>query len=73
MPPSELIPGLASPDDLQRVIDRLCAVLEDELGDNLGAWGAVSMVLVTIICEMAQADIHEIAEALKRGNRGLMQ
>lgn len=67
------IPGLASSDDLQRVIDRLCAVLEDELGDNLGAWGAVSMVLLSIICDMAQADIHQIADALRKGDKGFLQ
>ena len=57
------LPNL-SQDDLQRVIDRLVAVLEDECGDNLGAWGAVTMVLLTIISEIAHADIQEIAHAL---------
>ena len=73
MPPSNTVPGLASSDDLQRVIDRLCAVFEEELGDNLGAWGAVSMVMVSIVCEMTGADIAEVADALKRGQKGMMQ
>ena len=73
MHPSKHIPGLATPDDLQRVIDRLCAVLEAELGDNLGAWGAVSMVMVTIVCEMTGADINDVADALRKGQKGLMQ
>ena len=73
MRPSKLPPGLASSDDLARVIDRLCAVLEEECGDNLAAWGAVSMTLLTIICDMAQADIHEIADALKYVQKGTMQ
>lgn len=73
IPPSKLPDGLASPEDLQRVIDRLCAVLEDECGDNLAAWGATVMVLLTIICDMAQADIQEIADALKHVQKGMMQ
>ena len=70
---SDLPIAFQSPEDLQRVIDRLCAVLEDECGDNLSAWGATVMVLLTIICDMAQADIQEIADALKGVQKGLMQ
>ena len=73
MHPSNLPASLRSSDDLQRVIDRLCAVLEDECGDNLGAWGATVMVLLHIICDMAQADINDIADALKRGDKGILQ
>ena len=73
MPPSELPAGLQSPTDLERVIGRLTAVLEEECGDNLSAWGAVSMVLVTLIADMTGADINEICNALKRTDKGIMQ
>ena len=70
MPRTKLPRGLKSSDDLQRVIDRLTAVLEDECGDNLGAWGAITMTLLSVICDIAQADIREVAEALKTVNKG---
>lgn len=71
--PSNFPRKLASSDDLERVIGRVTAIYEDELGDDLGAWGAVTMVLLTIICDMAGADIQEVADALKRGEKGMMQ
>ena len=73
MHPSKLPKGLQSSDDLERVINKVTAIYEEELGDNLGAWGAVSMVMVTIVCEMTGADINDVADALKRGKKGLMQ
>jgi hypothetical protein len=73
MHPSNFPRGLASPTDLERVISKVTAIYEDELGDDLGAWGAVTMVLLTIICDMAEADIHQVADALKRGEKGMMQ
>jgi hypothetical protein len=72
MHPSNLVPGLASPEDLERVIQRVVTIYEEELGENLGAWGAVSMVLVTIVCDMTGADINEVAEVLK-SRKGTMQ
>lgn len=66
---SKLPEGMKSQDDLQRVIDRLTAVLEDECGDNLGAWGAITMVLLSIICDIAHADIQEVADSLKTVSR----
>jgi hypothetical protein len=70
---SKLPEGMTSQDDLQRVIDRLTAVLEDECGDNLGAWGAITMVLLSIICDIAQADIQEVADSLKNIQKGRLQ
>ena len=72
-PTNKLPPGLASSADLERVIARLTAILEEECGDNLGAWGAISMVLLTIICDISGADITEVTEALKRGDKGILQ
>lgn len=69
--PSKL--PIGSPEDLQRVIDLVCAVYEKELGDNLGAWGAVTMVLLNIICEMSGADIHDVAAALTKTEYRRMQ
>lgn len=70
---SKLPEGMKSSEDLQRVLDRLTAVLEDECGDNLGAWGAVTMVLLTLICDIAQADIQEVADSLKNIQKGRLQ
>lgn len=50
-----------SPDDLNNVIDRLTAVLEDEFGDDLAGWGAATLILLTTIIEMTGVDRQEIA------------
>ncbi len=52
-------------EELQIIIDELCAVLEARLGDNVAAWGATAMVLLKIIVDISGADINEIADKLK--------
>ena len=47
--------------DLDRTIDRLTAVLEDEFGDDLAGWGAATLILLTTIIEMTGVDRQEIA------------
>ena len=54
-------PLLYSPDDLNRVIDRLTAVLEDEFGDDLAGWGAATLILLSTIVDMTGVDRQEIA------------
>ncbi len=60
-------------DDLQIVIDELCAVLEARCGDNMAAWGATTMVLLKIIVDIAGADMNEIADQLKDDNERFLQ
>ena len=55
-------PLLYSPDDLNRVIDRLTGVLEDEFGDDLAGWGAATLVLLSTIVDMTGVDRQEIAD-----------
>ena len=50
-----------SPQDLDRTIDRLTAVLEDEFGDDLAGWGAATLVLLSTIVDMTGVDRQEIA------------
>ena len=50
-----------SPQDLDRTIDRLTAVLEDEFGDDLAGWGAATLILLTTIIEMTGVDRQELA------------
>jgi hypothetical protein len=52
-------------EELQIIIDELCAVLEARCGDNMSAWGATTMVLLKIIVDISGADMNEIAEQLK--------
>ncbi len=52
-------------EELQIIIDELCAVLEARCGDNMSAWGATAMVLLKIIVDISGADMNEIAEQLK--------
>ena len=53
-------------DDVNRAIERLTAVLEDEFADDLAAWGSTAMVLLCSIIDMTGADKHEIAELIKQ-------
>ncbi len=50
-----------SPHDLDRTIDRLTAVLEDEFGDDLAGWGAATLILLSTIVDMTGVDRQEIA------------
>ena len=50
-----------SPQDLDRTIDRLTAVLEDEFGDDLAGWGAATLILLTTIIDMTGVDRQELA------------
>ena len=50
-----------SPQDLDRTIAKLTAVLEDEFGDDLAGWGAATLILLTTIIEMTGVDRQEIA------------
>ena len=50
-----------SPQDLDRTIDRLTAVLEDEFGDDLAGWGAATLILLSTILDMTGVDRQEIA------------
>ena len=49
-----------SPQDLDRTIGRLTAVLEDEFGDDLAGWGSATLVLLCSIIDMAGVDREEI-------------
>ena len=50
-----------SPQDLDRCIDRLTAVLEDEFNDDLAGWGATTLILLSTILDMTGVDRQEIA------------
>lgn len=53
-----------SPDDLNRCIDRLTAVLEDEFGNDLAGWGAATLILLSTIMSMTNVDRQEIVDYL---------
>lgn len=58
-----------SPEQLQRIIERLTGVLEEECGDDLAGWGAASLILLTIIIDMSGADRQEIADHILQPNK----
>jgi hypothetical protein len=47
-------------DDVNRAIERLTAVLEDEFGSDLAGWGSATLVLLCSIIDMAGVDREEI-------------
>ncbi len=51
-----------SPQDLDRTIGRLTAVLEDEFGNDLAGWGAATLILLSTILDMTGVDRQEIAD-----------
>ena len=49
-------------DDVNRAIERLTAVLEDEFGNDLAGWGAATLILLSTILDMTGVDRQEIAD-----------
>ena len=62
-----------SQDDVNRAIDRLTAVLEDEFGDDLAGWGAATLILLSTILDMTGVDRQEIADHILQPIRGDLQ
>lgn len=63
-----------SQDDVNRAIERLTSVLEDEFGNDIAAWGSATLVLLCSIIDMTEANRHEIAELiLKQPHHGELQ
>ena len=58
-----------SPEDLQRVIERLTIVLEDEFGDDMAGWGAASLILLLSIVDLTGVDIQDIADHILSPNK----
>ena len=51
-----------SPEDLNRVLERLTGVLEDEFGDDMAGWGAASLILLMSIIDLTGVDRQDIAD-----------
>lgn len=58
-----------SPEDLQRVIERLTGVLEDEFGDDISGWGAASLILLLSIVDLTGVDRQDIADHILQPNK----
>ena len=58
-----------SPEQLQRVIERLTGVLEDEFGDDISGWGAASLILLLSIVDMTGVDRQDIADHILQPNK----
>jgi len=61
-------------DDVNRAIDRLIAVLEEEFADDFSAWGSAALILLSSIIDMTGADRHKVAELfIRKPNYGDLQ
>lgn len=58
-----------SPEDLQRAIDRLTGVLEDEFGNDMAGWGAASLILLLSIVDLTGVDRQDIADHILSPNK----
>ena len=58
-----------SPEQLQRIIERLTGVLEDEFGDDISGWGAASLILLLSIVDMTGVDRQDIADHILQPNK----
>ena len=58
-----------SPEQLQRIIERLTAVLDEECGDDLAGWGAASLILLLSIVDMTGVDRQDIADHILQPNK----
>lgn len=54
----------SNPDQLAKILERVCLVLEEELGDDVRAWLATSLVLLQTIADASEMDINEVAMML---------
>lgn len=59
---------LSNPEQLGRILERVCLVLEEELGDDISAWTATIMVLLQTIADAANVDIKEVAAVLAKSH-----
>jgi hypothetical protein len=59
----------SNPDQLAKILERVCLVLEEELGDDVRAWIATVMVLLQMIADSAEVDIEEIVEVLTKSHK----
>ena len=55
--------------DMERVIERLTGVLEDEFGEDIAGWGAASLILLLSIVDMTGVDRQEIADHILQPNK----
>ncbi len=55
--------------DMERVIERLTSVLEDEFGEDIAGWGAASLILLLSIVDMTGVDRQEIADHILQPNK----
>ena len=54
----------SNPDQLAKILERVCLVLEEELGDDVRAWLATALVLLQTIADASEMDINEVAMML---------
>lgn len=54
----------SNPDQLAKILERVCLVLEEELGDDVRSWLATSLVLLQTIADASEMDINEVAMML---------
>jgi len=55
--------------DMERVIERLTGVLEDEFGEDIAGWGAASLILLLSIVDLTGVDRQEIADHILQPNK----
>lgn len=58
-----------SPEDLNRVLERLTGVLEDEFGDDMAGWGAASLILLMSIIDLTGVDRQDIVDHILSPNK----
>ncbi len=63
-----------SQDDVNRAIERLTSVLEDEFGNDIAAWASATLVLLLSIIDKTDASRQDVAELiLKQPHHGDLQ
>lgn len=53
-----------NPEQLHKILERVCILLEEELGGDVRSWLATCLVLLQTITDAAEMDINDVAKML---------
>jgi hypothetical protein len=58
-----------NPEQLHKILERVCILLEEELGGDVRSWLATCLVLLQTITDAAEMDINDVAAMLIKCHR----
>jgi hypothetical protein len=59
----------SNPEQFHKILERICILLEEELGGDARSWLATCLVLLQTIADAAEMDINDVAAMLIKCHR----